>query len=468
MHVLVLGAGLAGLAAADELARRGARVTVLEKERRVGGLASSLRVGPWWLDHGPHRFWSKDQELVAHLMELLEGEIVVRRRRSRIHLRERYFDYPLRAGNVLRNLPPGLLARAGWDWLRVRAADRLRELPEDNFEQWVVRRFGRTLYELFFGVYTEKAWGMPPSQISAEWAAQRISQQGLLQAARQALRPPRDGEARGLAYEFYYPRTGGIGSIASAYARRIERNGGEVRLGTRVTAIEHAGGRVVAVRTRDSNGEKRWPTTQVLNTLPLPLAVQALEPKADPRLFEAGSKLEFISILFVYLEIDRPSVTPDHWIYLPEAHLRVHRISEPKNFSDAALPGDKSVLCCEITCRAGDETWRLRREEAARIAAEDLERCGLIEGGQARPLAIARARHAYPVYDLGYRERLRPLRDAARAIQGFVTTGRQGLFRYNNMDHSMAMGRKAARTLWSGAEDGEAAEAVATSAEYFG
>jgi protoporphyrinogen oxidase len=175
MHVVVLGAGLAGLAAAWELARGGARVTVLERERRVGGMAASWRRGPYWLDYGPHRFHSRDQELIAHLYEVLDGEVVVRQRRSRIHLRGRYFDYPLRLSNVLNNLPPGLLARAACDYVTARCAERLSPTPDHHFEGWVKKRFGRTLYELFFRPYTEKAWGMPCAEISSDWASQRIA-----------------------------------------------------------------------------------------------------------------------------------------------------------------------------------------------------------------------------------------------------------------------------------------------------
>ncbi len=466
MRVVVLGAGLAGLAAADELVRAGARVVVVEKERRVGGLAASFRVGPYWLDHGPHRFWSKDEELVRHLYELLEGEVVVRRRRSRIHLQGRYFDYPLRAGNVVRNLPIGVLCRAGRDYLWARVLDRLRPLPDASFEDWVVKRFGRTLYELFFGTYTEKAWGMSPRKISAEWASQRIAQRSLWEAAVSALRSPRDGEPRGLASEFYYPREGGIGAIARAYERRIAAGGGEIVLGARVSAIERANGRVTAVRWVGDRGEERTECDEIVSTIPLPVATTLLEPAPLEEVSRAARGLEFISILFVYLEIDRPSVSPDHWIYLPEKHLSVHRVSEFKNFSDSAAPGESTALCCEITCRAGDPTWRLRREEAARIAESDLLAAGLIDPGSARPLAIARLRHAYPVYDLDYKSRLRAVREESKGLENFRTTGRQGLFRYNNMDHSIAMGRKAARTLAAGEEAG--ADAIAAAAEYFG
>jgi protoporphyrinogen oxidase len=173
MRVVVLGAGLAGLSAAWHLVRAGHRVTVVEREAAVGGMARSWRKGPYTLDLGPHRLHSRDPELARHLFEVLEGRVVTTRRRSRILLRGRHFDYPLRAANVIAKLPPGLLVRAVVDYARARVRDRLGGIDERSFEGWVVRRFGRTLYEEFFGAYTEKAWCMPCSEISSDWAARR-------------------------------------------------------------------------------------------------------------------------------------------------------------------------------------------------------------------------------------------------------------------------------------------------------
>jgi len=447
MRVVVLGAGLAGLASAYELCRHGHTVTVLEREPRVGGMAASWRVGPYQLDYGPHRFHTRSPELLAHLVDILDGEVVVRERRSRIHLRGRFFRYPLELSDVAGNLDLRLLARAGADYLAARAREWVRPSADEHFEAWVLKRFGRTLYDLFFEPYTSKAWGMPCTRISADWAGARISQADLWDALKKTLRPPGDGAARSLATRFHYPRSGGIGRIARGYARRIRALGGEILLAAPVRRLELRGRRIAAVRFEREGALERIEAEQVVNTLPLPLAMSALRPGPDAAVRAAARRLRFVSIVFVYLEVARPSVSPDHWIYLPEKHLCVHRVSEFKNFSDSAAPGESTALCCEITCRAGDATWGLTLEQAARIAERDLVATGLVERGSTRPLDVARLRHAYPIYDLDYREPLRALVAAEQAIENLTSTGRQGRFRYNNMDHSIGMGLKAARAL---------------------
>jgi len=471
MHVVVLGAGLAGLSAAWELARGGAKVTLLEREPRVGGMAASWTVGPYRLDFGPHRFHSRDPELVAHLYELLRGEVVVRQRRSRIHLRGRFFDYPLRLSNVLNNLPASLLARAGADYLVARAAQRLRPRSDEHFEAWVSKRFGRTLYELFFRPYTEKAWGMPCTRISADWASQRIAQASLWDTLVKTVRPPRDGEVRSLAREFLYPARGGIGRIATRYAEELDALGGTVRLATALERVEVERGAARRVVGRTDGHELTLECDAVVSTLPWTTLLRSLcfadGSGLSPQARDAVDGLETIGIVFVYVEVPRPSVMPDHWIYLPGAELAVHRVSEFKNFCDASAPGDRTLLCCEITCRPGDARWSLSRPEAEALALADLYAVGLLQPGEGRLVDVARLAHAYPVYDLDYRARVQVLRRETRRVTNLVSTGRQGLFRYNNMDHSMAMGRKAGRALLS-ASDFESAAQVAAGVEYFG
>ena len=467
MHVVVLGAGLAGLATAFELRRAGIAVTVLEKEDYAGGMACSWKCGPYWLDHGPHRFHSRDKQLIEHLYEILDNEVVIRERLSRIYMQGKFFHYPLKAQNVLANMPKSVLMRAGWDYLWIRVQQWFRRIPDDNFENWVVKRFGRTLYEIFFGTYTSKAWKMPCTEISADWASQRISQANLWDTVKKTLAPPKDGEVRSLVSEFWYPARGGVGQIGRKYAEKIERMGGAIHLDAPVERIEIEENLVRRVVFMKGGREHVLECDEVVNTIPLPRALEAFRPGIDAEVKAAITNLRYSAIVFVYLEVDKPSVSPDHWVYLPEKNLTIHRISEFKNFSDDAAPGDKTVVCCEITCRVGDEHWNLDLEQGARIATRDLETLGLITPGAARGIDLAKLPYAYPIYDLTYKENLEVLKRAAKRVRNFQTTGRQGLYRYNNMDHSIAMGRRIAKTIvQQGA--GQRADEVAAGHEYFG
>ncbi|MBI1381525.1 MAG: FAD-dependent oxidoreductase [Planctomycetaceae bacterium] len=467
MHVVVLGAGLAGLSTAYELAKAGTRVTVVERDDFAGGMACSWQKGGYWLDHGPHRFHSRDEELVRHFYEVLDNEVVIRDRMSRIYMQGKFFDYPLKAMNVLKSLPPGLLVRACWDYAWIRSVQLFKKIPDDNFENWVLKRFGRTLYEMFFGTYTSKAWKMPCTEISADWASQRISQANLWDTIVKTLNPPREGEVRSLVSEFWYPADGGIGQLGRKYAQKVREMGGEVLLESPVERIEVEGGLAKRVVCRQKDGsELVLEPTEVVNTIPLQRLLETLRPAVGPEVKESISKLRHLGIVFVYLEVDQPSLSPDHWVYLPEKHLTIHRISEFKNFSDNSAPGDKTVVCCEITCNVGDEHWNLTLEEGAKIAERDLVTVGLLKHGISRGVDIHKLPYAYPVYDLTYKENLEVLKQAARKVKNLRTTGRQGLYRYNNMDHSIAMGRRTAKTLLKGSDS--RADEVAAGQEYFG
>ncbi len=467
MHVVVLGAGLAGLATAYELLRAGAEVTIFEKEDWAGGMAHSWKKGPYWLDHGPHRFHSRDKGLIEHLYEVLDNDVVIRDRLSRIYMQGQFFNYPLKAQNILQNMPKAILLRAGWDYVWIRLVQWFKRIPDDNFENWVLKRFGRTLYEIFFGTYTSKAWKMPCTEISADWASQRISQANLWDTIKKTLHPPQDGEVRSLVSEFWYPAHGGIGQIGRKYAEKIEQMGGALHLATPLAHIEIDDGLARRVTGKRADGSKvTVECDQVVNTIPLSRVLEAFTPSIENNVHAAIANLKYSSIVFVYLEVDKPSVSPDHWVYLPEKHLTIHRISEFKNFSDDAAPGESTVVCCEITCREGDESWNLTLEEAARIATRDLETVGLIEPGTARGIDIRKLNYAYPIYDLTYKENLNVLKQAAKKVRNFHTTGRQGLYRYNNMDHSIAMGRRIAKTIAKGAD--HRADEVAAGQEYFG
>ena len=470
MQVVVLGAGLAGLAAAVRAAREGCDVVVLEAADEIGGMARSVHAGGWALDHGPHRFWSRDEHVLALAREMLDGECVESERRSQILLLGRAFDYPLRPADACSKLPARVLARAAAEWVFERARQALRPTPDRDFEDWVVKRFGRTLHELFFGQYTEKAWGVPCSAISADWASQRIAQTGLYDAAKTMLFPRLGAHSRSLAARFLYPKRGGIGALPAGFARHLRQLGGTIETGAQVERVELRDGRAVAVAGCGPRGFFRIGCDALVSTIPLPALARAVDPALGDAVRADAARLAHRAVRFAHLEVARPKVGDNHWIYLPERHLSVHRVTEFKNFGGEGLPAERTALCAEITCRQGDGIWSMDEDRLALLAARDLERAGLVAPGETRLLATARLEHAYPLYDLGYKERVECVKQALRAVANLRSTGRQGLHRYNNMDHSIAMGWHAAKGLARGARASAARtdETVASAKEWFG
>jgi protoporphyrinogen oxidase len=469
-RVAVLGGGLAGLACAYELARGGAEVTVVEREPQPGGMAASFVESDGgeefsW-DFGPHRFHTNDPELLAHVQQILDGNWRRAQRLSRILLLGHMFDYPLQASDVLRNLPPGVLAAAFRDYLWVRFTERthLSHHSDETFQGWVTKRFGRTMYDLFFGRYTAKTWKMSPAEISGDWASQRISLLSLGDTVRKTLVRPRH-TPRTLVSEFIYPERGGIGEIARGYVRELEAMGARVLLGAPVTRLHRDGRRIVRVEYggRDPGAVL---ADHYVATIPITALALTMRPAAPEPVLGAARRLRHASIVFVYLKLAKPQVSPDNWVYLPDEQLAVHRISEFKNFSPEAAPPDKTLVCAEITCRVGDEHWRASDEELIEMAAGDLERIGLIERSELLGGFVRKLPHAYPIYDLEYKRNLEPIIAFVHELENLDTGGRQGLFRYNNMDQSIAMGRLLAGALAEQRFSDH--EAVATEGRYFG
>ncbi len=457
-NVHILGGGLAGMSCAADLSRAGKKVRVIEAQREVGGLAQSFSVDGYVFDLGPHRFHCKLEQINDHARDALAGNVHDRERMSRIYLFRRFFYYPLRAGNVIRNLPILVLVRAFLDYWAMWLRQKFRPLPDDNFENYIRKRFGNTLYRVFFGTYTEKAWQIPPSQIAADWASQRITLLNLWDVVKKTLFRPKD-VPRTYVSKFIYPREGGVGSIALGYRRILEQHGGAVVTGAPVRKLTIRDSRIASVAYEQEGRLVDEPVERVVSTLPVNRLVEMLDPPAPAEVLQAARDLKHKAILFVYLMLDREQVTPDHWVYLPERHLTVHRISEFKNFSDRMCPAGKTLVCAEITCNDGDERWRASDAELVAIATRDLTTIGLIEAKQVIGSTVRRVPYAYPVYDLAYRRNLQVLLQHLRQLKNLISTGRQGLFRYGNMDHSIAMGVRVARTMATGdgPEHGEVA-----------
>lgn len=464
--ITVFGGGLAGLSAAQKFTAAGWDVTVLEIEPEVGGLANSFQRDGYTFDHGPHRLYSSLESLNDHFKEVLDGNWHYRDRLSRIYMQKRFFDYPLKASNVVKSLSPWLLFRSFFDYSIVRVRNAVRPIPDDNFENWVIKRFGRTLYDLFFGMYTRKAWGIPCTQISADWASQRISLLSLWDTVKKTLFKPKN-VPRTYVSRFLYPKTGGIGELGRGYERMILRDGGRIECGARVHKVNVSNGHVTSVVYEQDGELKEHSSDLYLSTIPLTVLVPLIGNGPPPEVTRAVEGLVHKGIICVYLKLDRRQLTPDHWVYIPEEHIAVHRISEFTNFSEDAAPEGKSMVCAEITATPGDARWTMDDDALIKLAGENLVELGLLEKDEVLDGGfVKRVDYAYPIYDLTYRGHVRSLMDYLKTFDNMVSSGRQGLFRYGNMDHSIAMGHAVARRILENSAIDH--EEVAAGDEYFG
>lgn len=434
--VIVLGAGLSGLSAADLLSEKGIEVIVIERENHPGGLAATFRRNGFHYDCGPHRFHTRKPELLEYVSKLLPGELIELERLSRIRLLDRYFHYPLSLGDVLKQMP----LHKGAGMMASYVGERFRNIiaPRDeyNFKSWVIKRFGKKLYNLYFGPYTEKLWGCPSTELSVDWASQRITVPGLTGLVKATLFPSKE-EIRSLVSTFHYPR-GGIGRICEVLAERFVSREGKIHYGTEPLSIKKnlkSGFTIDTVQGKIT-------VDNIVNTIPVNDYVRLLGDLLSEDVHRASENLHFRSIVFMTVRLRNRIQVRDHWIYTPEEYYLFNRLSIPENFDpDCSDTGSQVVF--EFTCSEGDDIW-CGRSDLLESAISGGEKLGLFSPDDVLDSAITRQAHAYPIYDLAYASNTSIVLDALHELEGSVTCGRQGLFRYNNMDHSIEMGRFAA------------------------
>jgi protoporphyrinogen oxidase len=453
--VVILGAGPAGLTAAWELMKHDVPVTVLEKDPKyVGGLARTVEHNGYRFDIGGHRFFSKNQEIEDTWTEILGDDMLTRGRLSRIFYRGRFFAYPLKAFNALWNLGPIETVRCltSYAYARLRPVKNPRSL-----EDWVRNQFGWRLYSIFFKTYTEKVWGISTKELSADWAAQRIKSLDLWVAVRSALLPNRRPAKKGeivttLIDRFRYPRLG-PGQMWERAAARLADRKQPVRFGRTVLGIEHGGGRVRSVTTRDGTGQvEKHQGSHFISSIPIRELVALLDPAAPDDVREAAAALSYRDFISVALMIDRKDVFPDNWIYIHDPSVKVGRIQNFKNWSPDMVPDQsKTCLGLEYFCFEGDGLWTMADRDLIDLAAGELAQLGICSRAEVFDGVVVRQPKAYPVYDDVYQERVALIRDYLSAkLPNLHLAGRNGMHKYNNQDHSMMTALLVARQIATG------------------
>jgi protoporphyrinogen oxidase len=438
-RVVIIGAGPAGLTAAYELSKARVRSVVIEKDSVVGGLSRTVNYKGYRFDIGGHRFFTKVRAVDQMWREVLGSHQFLRRTRlSRIYYNKRFFHYPLRASNALRGL--GL-----WNSFLILMsyvhAQLFPQMPEKTFEQWITNRFGRRLYQIFFKTYTEKVWGIPCKEITADWAAQRIKGLSLMTAIRSALigkhLRSKSEVIKTLVDSFDYPEEG-PGMMWDTVRDLVKSQGGEVRLETSAQKIFWSPGGIVALEVETHGKTQSIAGTHFISSMPIRELVQKLEPPVTAEIRTAAEKLNYRDFLTVALIIKRSEVFPDNWIYVHDPGVKVGRIQNFKNWSSHMVP-DPATTCLglEYFCFEGDGLWTMPDADLIGLATRELASMRLAEAADVIDGAVVRMPKAYPVYDSHYAEALRVVRSFLSGLSNLHLVGRNGMHKYNNQDHSM-------------------------------
>jgi protoporphyrinogen oxidase len=442
--VVVLGGGPAGLTAGYLLAQKGRPVIVLEAEDQVGGLAKTEVRDGYRFDLGGHRFFTKSKEVDDLWHEVMKEEFLKRPRMSRIYWNGKFLDYPLNGTDVIKKLGPVELIRSGLSYLWAVVKPKGKE---ENLEQWVSNRFGKRLYQHFFKGYTEKVWGVPTTELRAEWAAQRIKGLSFFSAAKAAFFGNGDNKIKSLINEFHYPRFG-PGQMWETMCDEIIALGGEVRMSSPVEDIEIEDGRIVAI---EAGGERIEPS-EVISSLPLRATVGLAGEAASEPVKQAAQGLRYRDFLTVALVLDGEDLFPDNWIYIHEDSVKVGRIQNYRSWSPWMVPDPtKACVGLEYFCFKGDELWEMDDDALVELAKEELHRLGLASPETVDRGFVTRVPLAYPMYDADYAERVEAIREWLGGIANLQQVGRNGLHRYNNSDHSMLTAIRAVDNVTNGA-----------------
>jgi len=442
----ILGGGLAGLVAGRALAQAGRRVHLLEGGDAVGGLARTVMRDGFRYDLGGHRFFTRDAQIERYVSELLGNELVTVPRSSRIYLKGKWIEYPLRPLNALFGLGLSNCAKILLGYAASSAAQRWQPAPLVSLEDWVVAQFGRPLFELYFRDYSEKVWGIDCRNISAEWMAQRVQglslgaaiQRAFLQRGSVPVLPT-------LVERFLYPRLG-IGRIAERLREEIERTS-RIATGSRVVQLHHDGRRIEGVSVRQGERLQHLAGEEFLSTIPLTQVVQALTPHAPVNVRAAAARLRYRDLVIVTVMLERERATDQTWIYFPGKDIPFGRLHEPTNWSAAMAPPGHTLLVTERFCFRGDATWNASDAELIASTVRHLEKLGFIRRPEVCDGMVVRIPAAYPLFEVGYRENSQILSDYLQRFENLQLAGRGGLFRYYNMDQAIASGLAAAEAL---------------------
>jgi protoporphyrinogen oxidase len=443
--IIIIGAGPAGLTAAWEAEKHGVKTLILESDKKVGGISRTVEKNGWKFDIGGHRFFTKVDEVYQIWDEILDkDEFLLRPRMSRIYYNNKFYDYPLKAFNALFNLGifEAIRCVASYVYVRLRPPKN-----QENFENWVAARFGWRLYNIFFKTYTEKVWGVPATEIGADWASQRIKNLSLGKAIINAVFRKNSGEViTTLINEFKYPKFGPGMMWDKAY-EVLEKKGHQILLNSRVAQISKDQDMYIITL---SNG-KSYKSEFILSSMPLAHLPKTVEPNPEQIVKNAGENLKFRDFLSVAIVVDEKDAFPDNWIYIHDPNVNVGRVQNYGSWSPYMVKDNKTCLGLEYFVNKGDNLWEMKDSDLIKLGIEELKILKLIKTEESLEGYVVRMPKAYPVYDLNYSSNIEHISNwLTDQHPKIFPIGRNGMHRYNNQDHSMMTAVKSIRNILAG------------------
>lgn len=449
-HVVIMGAGPAGLATGHELSVSGVKVTVFDRNDFVGGLCNTNEHKGYKFDLGGHRWFSKNEDLNNWFRRLMGEEVVWVERISRIYYDGGYYTYPISILNVIKNAGIPTIIHAGVTYLLSALQYSIFDKPINNMKDAYVAQFGGKLYDMFFRRYSEKVWGLPCEKLSSDWVSQRSAGLSIWTVIQESLlKTKSDNES--LIEEFMYPRDGYVRipqRMAEDILNQSEEN--SVNLDSTVTKIKYRGPNDFEVFYGTPDGkEYSVDATSVVSTIPLGVLPRIMEPACDQKVIDAAMGLTFRALITVNVILKMDQVSIDTWLYVQDEDILFGRLHEPKNWSPAMVPDQSTTsLVLECFCTKDDHIWQMTDEEVGQRCVEDLEqKLKFIDSSDVIDFSCVRSLQAYPVYDLEYADKIQVINDFLSGFEGLHIVGRGGTHRYNNADHSIEMGLLLGRKL---------------------
>ena len=445
-RIIILGGGPAGVGAAFRLAKQGFNnVTVLEGNACVGGNAGSFELAGMQLDYGSHRLHpSCHSEILGDIQSLLGQDLLSRPRHGRIRLNGRWIHFPLKPLDLLLRVSPSFALGVGKDLVQRGLFINRQSQKRETFASVLEAGLGKTICKDFYFPYARKLWGLEPEELSVIQAKRRVGSSSLgkmfgkILSAVPGFKPPGAGR-------FFYPRLG-YGQITASMAQAAQAQGVNFQFGAMVKTLERVEHTIKRVHYLQADTLKGLECDLVWSTLPVTGIIRGMNPSTPSDLLNSIDQLEYRAMLLIYLVLEQDQFTEFDAHYFPEEHIKVSRLSEPKNYSLFG-PSGTTVICAELPCSVVDRVWEMTPDELGEVVKADLTQASIPIRVPVKEVVVKRLRHAYPVYREGYEVHFQKLDDYVSKFDNLLSFGRQGLYAHDNTHHAMYMAYSAVKCL---------------------